>query len=130
MKSIVNCLKKALRRMGEWMGFIKPIEEMSAEERDALKLNAKINLGVTGNAGRTSPSIVTPLLLLVLLAGAVYVELHLLALFLGLALVCALISYVTVQQWIDLAGGDHTPPSDEPPAWRWPRAEDFGGNPI
>lgn len=125
MNAIFRGLKKAFVRIGTWLGLIKPEEELSVEERMARRANAKINLALANHADAKSPKLFTTLLLTILFAGAVYVELHLLALFLGLALVCCLISYITIQNWIDIAGEDVDHKKDDPPAWKWPKGEDF-----
>jgi hypothetical protein len=123
MKHIFRALKKVVVRVATWLGLIKSEDELTNDEIANRRASAQKNLEDYNVTRR--PSVLTTLLLTVLFAGAVYVELHLLAIFLGLALVCCLISYVTIQNWIDIAERDVDHQPNDPPAWHWPKGEDF-----
>jgi len=126
MQRFIRRIKDALIRAAKWIGII-PEEKamMTTEERMARRAKAKINLAMANHADAKSPKLFFTVVLAMLFAGAVYVELHLLALFLGIALVCCLISYVTIQNWIDIAGEDIDHKKEDPPAWKWPKGADF-----
>lgn len=135
--SLKDCIRRALGPIGamitDWGDEKeKPSEENPTVHPQAEKLRAKINLAAFGCLGRKRPPVLSLVMLIVLLGAAVWVELHLLAVFLGIAIVLSLISYVTIQKWIDIVGDDHDHPSspNEPPAWRWPKGDDFAGTPA
>lgn len=123
MKHIFRALKKVVVRVATWLGLIKSEDELTNDEIANRRASAQKNLEDYNVTRR--PSVLTTLLLMVLFAGAVYVELHLLAIFLGLALVCCLISYVTIQNWIDIAEQDVDHKKADPGAWPWPKGADF-----
>lgn len=77
------------------------------------KTKARLNLAMHGCLGRKRPPVLNIVLLVALLGVCIYIEAHLLAVLCGLLLVIALLSYVTIQKWIDIVGNDvHASPTD------------------
>lgn len=125
--NIKDCVRKALGSIGAFINWDCKKEtadpEVSPEAAAAAeKLNAKIKLTAAGCMGRKRPPVLGLIILTALLVGALYVELHLMAFFIALALVLSLVSYVTIQKWIDIVGDDH----QKPPVDHGPRPEPDG----
>lgn len=89
-------------------------EPGSPADAEQERLNAKLGLAAHGCLGRKHPPLTGIVILTALLIGALYVEMHLFAFFVGIALVLSLISYVTIQRWIDIVG-DYSQPDESSP---------------
>lgn len=133
--SISSCIRKALGSVGAYIDSDtkkENTEEPGAPEVDPTeaKRKARESLKAAGCLGRKRPPIFGLIILSALLVAAIWVELHLLAAFIGIALALTLMSYFMIQKWIDIVGADHEPPPEEPSAWRWPKSDYFAGTPA
>jgi hypothetical protein len=114
--SISSCIRKALGSVGayvtDWDTKKEKTEEPGAPEVDPTeaKRKARESLAAAGCLGRKRPPIFGLIMLSALLVAAIWVELHLLAAFIGIALALTLMSYFMIQKWIDILGDDHEGP--------------------
>lgn len=125
MDNIGDCIVKALGSIGAFLcgssaapkaSKTETPEPSATEQTQSEYQEARDGLDKLGCLGRKRAPLTTVIILTALLIGALYVEMHFFAVFAGIALILALMSYFTIQRWIDIVG--HNDLSDKP--WPWP----------